>query len=107
MESEWQVIGAAVQGLSHQKQGLPCQDALEYSCLPGGILLLALADGAGSALHAELGNAAVRAAVFASGLESGRPAECCDWVDCFETFELPYGPDTGGQRDEPLDFATS
>jgi hypothetical protein len=71
MESEWQVIGAAVQGLSHQKQGLPCQDALEYGCLPGGLLLVALADGAGSALHAELGaQAAVQASVDCSSLAS-------------------------------------
>ena len=43
MESEWQVIGAAVQGISHQKQGLPCQDAQDYRVLPGGVLLAALA----------------------------------------------------------------
>ena len=91
MEADWQVVGAAVQGLSHQKQGLPCQDALEYRCLPGGALLVALADGAGSATRSELGaRAAVQAAVDAltSGLESGLPAECCDWVEMFlETFE--------------------
>jgi hypothetical protein len=43
------VLGAAAQGASHRKLGLPCQDALDYRVLPGDIALLALADGAGSA----------------------------------------------------------
>jgi serine/threonine protein phosphatase PrpC len=84
MESEWQVIAAAVQGLSHQKQGLPCQDALKYGRLPGGILLVALADGAGSALHAELGaQAAVQASVdwLLTNLENDQPMECCEWTE--------------------------
>ena len=91
METEWQVIGAAVKGISHQKQGLPCQDALEYRCLPGGSLLVALADGAGSAVCSELGaQAAVQTAItsLVSSLENCQPTECCDWVDLFwGTFE--------------------
>ncbi|MGE5375664.1 MAG: PP2C family serine/threonine-protein phosphatase [Bacteroidota bacterium] len=91
MDSDWQVIGAAVQGLSHQKQGLPCQDALKYHCLPGGILLVVLADGAGSAVHAELGaQAAVRAALewLTLRLENERPSECCEWAELiWETFQ--------------------
>jgi hypothetical protein len=84
METDWQVIGAAVQGLSHQKQGLPCQDALKYHCLPGGILLVALADGAGSAIHAQLGaQAAVQASVdwLLTSLENNQPTECCEWAE--------------------------
>ena len=91
MESDWQVIGAAAQGLSHQKQGLPCQDALRYGLLPGGILLVALADGAGSALHAELGaQAAVQASIdwLLTGLENDRPIECCEWAEViWKTFQ--------------------
>jgi len=114
MEADWQVIGAAVQGLSHQKQDLPCQDALEYRCLPGGVLLVALADGAGSATRSELGaRAAVQAAVdsLASNLESDLPAECCDWVEVFwETFEIARSTliKLAEERDEPLRlFATT
>jgi hypothetical protein len=114
MEADWQVIGAAVQGLSHQKQGLPCQDALEYRCLPGGILLVALADGAGSAAHSEQGaRTAVQVAVdaLALKLESSQPAECCEWVEVFwETFESARAAliRLAGERDEPLrDFATT
>jgi serine/threonine protein phosphatase PrpC len=114
MGAEWQVIGAAVQGLSHQKQDLPCQDALEYRRLPGGALLVALADGAGSATRSELGaRAAVQAAMdsLASALESGQPAECCDWADLFwETFENARAAliQLAQERDEPLyAFATT
>ena len=114
MEADWQVIGAAVQGLSHQKQGLPCQDALEYRCLPGGILLVALADGAGSAIHAELGaQAAVQASVdwLLTRLESDQPVECCEWVEVFwETFESARTAleQLAEEHDEPLrSFATT
>jgi serine/threonine protein phosphatase PrpC len=68
----WQVVGAAVQGISHQKLDLPCQDALDYRIFPGGVLLIALADGAGSAERADLGaRCAVDSALEAlsSGLE--------------------------------------
>ena len=114
MDADWQVIGAAVQGLSHQKQGLPCQDALEYRCLPGGALLVALADGAGSATRSELGaRAAVQAAVdsLTSGLESSQPAECCDWVELFwAAFESARAAliQLAEEHDEPLRaFATT
>jgi serine/threonine protein phosphatase PrpC len=114
MEADWQVIGAVVQGLSHQKQDLPCQDALEYRCLPGGALLVALADGAGSATRSELGaRAAVQAAMdsLASALESSQPAECCAWVDLFwETFEKARAAliQLAEERNEPLwAFATT
>jgi hypothetical protein len=45
----WCIIGASVQGTSHQKNDIPCQDAHGYRVLPGGTALFAVADGAGSA----------------------------------------------------------
>ncbi len=47
----WQVIGASIRGASHERSGLPNQDAIGWwpnqpSCLP---LILAVADGHGSA----------------------------------------------------------
>ena len=114
MESEWQVIGAAVQGLSHQKQELPCQDALEYRCLPGGVLLVALADGAGSAICADLGaQAAVQASVdwLAARLENDQPAECCEWAEVvWETFQSARTAleQLAQEQDEPIrSFATT
>jgi hypothetical protein len=114
MESDWQVIGAAAQGISHQKQGLPCQDALKYGCLPGGILLVALADGAGSALHAELGaQAAVQASMdwLLTSLENDRPIECCEWSEViWKTFQNARTAveQLADEHDEPLrSFATT
>lgn len=54
----WRVAGAAVTGVSHQRLGMPCQDFQSYRILPAGsgaALLVALADGAGSAEHAQRG----------------------------------------------------
>ena len=114
MEADWQVIGAAVQGLSHQKLGLPCQDALKYHCLPSGILLVALADGAGSAVHAELGaQAAVQASLdwLLTRLENNRPAECCEWEeliwDSFQSARTAL-EQLAQEQDEPIrSFATT
>ncbi|MGH2523144.1 MAG: PP2C family serine/threonine-protein phosphatase, partial [Anaerolineales bacterium] len=55
MASDWRVIGASVQGAAHQKVGLACQDAHAYRVLPNGMLLVAVADGAGSAERSEAG----------------------------------------------------
>jgi hypothetical protein len=51
----WHVAGASVQGTSHRERGVPCQDAHLCSALPSGELLIAVADGAGSAPRAEEG----------------------------------------------------
>jgi hypothetical protein len=82
LSQPWRVVGAAVQGLSHEKLGLPCQDAQAYCVLPGEVLLVALADGAGSAGRAEEGaRCAVEAALaaLAAGLEDDLPEEDEDW----------------------------
>jgi hypothetical protein len=64
MSAAWRVIGASVQGVSHVKSGHPCQDAHAWSVLPNETLLAAVADGAGSAVLAEVGaQLAVHAAV--------------------------------------------
>jgi serine/threonine protein phosphatase PrpC len=114
MEFDWQVISAAVQGLSHQKQGLPCQDALKVHSLPGGTLLVALADGAGSAIHAELGaQAAVQASVdwLLTHFESSQPTECCEWTEMiWETFQNARIAleQLAEERNEPIrSFATT
>jgi len=62
----WRVLGAAVAGSSHQKNGRPCEDAYAARERPDGTLILAVADGAGSAPRAAEGAAcAVAAAVDA------------------------------------------
>ena len=60
----WRVVGASVRGVSHIKADLPCQDAHVWRDIPGGAVVLAVADGAGSASLSQLG--AARAAVAAT-----------------------------------------
>ena len=48
--SRWRVIRASVQGTSHAKTGQPCQDSSSVGMgAPDGMLVAAVADGAGSA----------------------------------------------------------
>jgi serine/threonine protein phosphatase PrpC len=47
--TSWHIVGASVQGTSHQKSGTPCQDAHGYRVLPNGAAVIVVADGAGSA----------------------------------------------------------
>ena len=78
----WRVVGASVRGTSHARGDLPCQDAHGWRRLPGGTLVLAVADGAGSAAHAEAGaRAAVDAALAA--VASAWPA-AVDWTEALD-----------------------
>lgn len=52
---KWQVIGSSVRGTSHVRAELPCQDAHEYRFLFNECLIVAVADGLGSATHSEDG----------------------------------------------------
>ena len=60
----WRVVRASVQGASHAKTGQPCQDSSSVGVgAPDGILVAAIADGAGSA---ELSAAGSRIAACAA-----------------------------------------
>ena len=64
--SRWMTVAAAVPGVSHEKKGESCQDAV-HTIRQDGVTVLALADGAGSVRYARQG------------------AECatrcaCDWI---------------------------
>lgn len=64
--SRWMAVAAAVPGVSHEKKGESCQDAV-HTIRQDGVTVLALADGAGSVRYARQG------------------AECatrcaCDWI---------------------------
>lgn len=61
------VLGARAPGASHVRAGVPCQDSFAWR-MSDDLLVLAVADGLGSAARSDLGaDAAVRAAVDASG----------------------------------------
>lgn len=60
----WRVAGASVPGSSHRRTGQGCQDACRWQEVADGVLVVAVADGAGSAACADIGSAvAVQAAV--------------------------------------------
>ena len=54
--TSWNVVGASVQGTSHQQNDdVPCQDAHGYRVLLNGVIVIAVADGAGSATRSDEG----------------------------------------------------
>ena len=65
----WKALGASVTGTSHQKNKLPCQDTLEWRTAPRNILIVVVADGAGSAKFAEIGSALAAKSAIESLLE--------------------------------------
>ena len=52
----WRVASASVRGTSHVKTGQPCQDSIYHCVTPGGALIAAVADGAGSAALSDRGS---------------------------------------------------
>jgi len=78
----WNVVGASVTGTSHRSKAIPCQDANQFLLLENGVLLIAVADGAGSARRSQLGAfEAVEAAidVLHKDLIEGIPDEEAEW----------------------------
>ncbi|MBN1813831.1 MAG: protein phosphatase 2C domain-containing protein [Anaerolineae bacterium] len=53
--SKWRIVGASVQGTSHQQNDVPCQDAHGYRVLLNGAVVIAVADGAGTASRSHEG----------------------------------------------------
>jgi hypothetical protein len=79
----WRAAGASSIGTSHVADDKPCQDAHEIRVLPGGILLAAVSDGAGSAEHSEIGSALAVHAVLAAisqQLAGGAPTDDAGWA---------------------------
>ena len=88
--SKWVVVGASVQGTSHIKIPLPCQDAHAYKAINASIFVAAVADGLGSAVYAQAGAqlAAASAVAFVEQqLAAETPGDEAGWVqlarDCF------------------------
>lgn len=82
-DGAWRVVGGTAVGTSHLRLGLPCQDALAYRLLPGGVLLAAVADGAGSAERSEAGSRlAVDEALACLGtaLQTDPPPDEAGWA---------------------------
>ena len=75
----WHVVGASVQGTSHRQAGVPCQDAHAYHVLPGEALVLAVADGAGTAERSAQGAQRAVDQVMATFLGAALPRDVPGW----------------------------
>ena len=62
----WLLLGSSVQGSSHRRHNLPCQDAHRAGVLGKGIAIIVCADGAGSAKRSQEGSRRAADALFAS-----------------------------------------
>lgn len=69
----WHVVGASVAGESHAVAGEPCQDACAWVVRDDGVVLLAVADGAGSAAYGDVGARVAVAAGIAGLRETASP----------------------------------
>lgn len=81
LKTGWRVLSASVTGTSHEKRSQPCQDAHCWQRFPTGVLVAAVADGAGSASLGEVGaQIAVGVAVDTVGRwELMPPQRDMDW----------------------------
>jgi|YNPBryunderm2012_1023409.scaffolds.fasta_scaffold06731_3 hypothetical protein len=52
----WRVFAVSVRGSAHERRAMPCQDANKYERLFHEVLIIAVADGAGSARYAQKGS---------------------------------------------------
>jgi hypothetical protein len=91
-EYQWKCVGVSVVGAKHVKKAVPCQDACRFKELPTGELVIAVADGAGSAARAQEGaTLAARVAVNYLGraIPQYKPNSVKAWkVIIAQAFEL-------------------
>jgi len=65
IDSQWMMLGASVKGNGHIQSNMPCQDNHKFESIGNGWGVAVVSDGAGSALHSELGsNVIVERGVF-------------------------------------------
>ena len=83
VDPAWHVIGASVRGTSHQRRDQPCQDAHAFRITPDGVLLVAVADGAGSAERSDAGSQHAVEAVIAA-LETALATELPESENAWE-----------------------
>jgi hypothetical protein len=82
VEPSWHVIGASVRGTSHERTDIPCQDAHGCRVLPGGRIVVAVGDGAGTAERSDEGARRAVDSVLASteaALADGPPQDGLAW----------------------------
>lgn len=110
----WRVLAASVCGTSHQQRGQPCQDAHCWTRLPGGLLAVAVADGAGTAVLGQTGAALAANTAINTLVKSPRlpgPSAEDDWANLLSgVFSIALGAidaEARGQRVNLRDLATT
>lgn len=110
----FRVIAASVQGTSHLRTATPCQDAYAFRETPMGELIVAVADGAGSAAFSDEGaQAAVTTAVetVLSALAKYRPTSRRAWQvvvqNAFHTAQQAIIEIAVARDSEPRHFAAT
>ena len=81
--SKWVVIGASVQGTGHIHAAIPCQDAHAYRVIHDSIIVVAVADGLGSAAFSQEGSrlaAASAVGYIEQQLDQSAPCDEAGWV---------------------------
>ena len=81
--SKWVVLSASVQGTRHIQAALPCQDAHAYKVINDSTLVVAVADGLGSAACAQAGAqlaASSAVAYVEQELRKALPGDEASWI---------------------------
>lgn len=109
----WKIASASVSGTRHEKMGQPCQDDHFWKVINESILIVAVADGAGSALFGDMGSAlAVQSAIETlykliakSGVAPDNPHQFL--IDAVESARTAIENKAQSEKMTPRDFATT
>jgi len=112
--TQWVVVGASVQGTRHIQIPLPCQDAYACEAIDDSIFIAAVADGLGTAVHAQAGSrlAAGRAVACArEWLAQALPGDEAGWLvlarSCFLAARLRLETEARANQTTLRDYSTT
>lgn len=106
----WRVASASVAGTNHERTATPCQDAHRWDILPMGVLVVTVADGAGSASRSDEGaNIAVVAAItdLTRALNGGAVMDDALMQDAFKAARVAVTSHAESLGGTVRDFATT
>jgi serine/threonine protein phosphatase PrpC len=88
ISTTWNIVGASVQGTSHLKVNLPCQDYHDYRVITDQTVIAAVADGLGSAAKSHEGSKIVvntALTVIATAVDQNQPDDETSWTEIVKT----------------------
>jgi hypothetical protein len=112
--TKWIVVGASVQGTRHVKTSLPCQDAYACKAIDDSTLVVAVADGLGTAANAQAGSqlaAACAVACAQEALSRAIPGDEATWIEllrgCFLAARLRLEEEAQNTQAALRDYSTT